>query len=641
MKKKFNVFYYTVALVLGFIVAPSQVLAEKVYTQAAIDSITEALLELEGSIPKHKEDSSIAELKDYIGRFKLKAGTIRTQSGKDTSNPDLIDKSNLNLIALKNFLKLIADTSYYKNGLDKSIRTHFEGAIQTFKSSEVDTEHPNNSQRIYTVPRSDGSTSYGILSNTIKPDDRDIHVEFFDQKKNAFLAKEISIEETTILPVGKESLNYLGYLRNFQDRPQKTSEAELQILKYLERYLIQAEKEILQKRDKELTKKSISLMGSTTDEVSKNLNPFQSCPNSIPHHKDKVTQCYAPGTVETAEVDLKKYPDVIHRHGQDAEVTIGDMHGNTMKLIYFLIREGIIELNPQKLAKELFKKLSDVYNGPNPLSTESLEFFESTLKSMTVRLDAPHVRLIGDELADRGKNDLLTLLVLEKLHNEGKPPEILFSNHSLGFAKVYEEHMTRGFKGPVMPFLSPTSSLDGMLTTLKEHPKMKDRVLNIVQHAYLPHLKPLSYSVDHSSKTITVYSHAPVGTEAVDKLKGQYGLICEAYQQNVTAFMNCIDKINGRFKENLKDDVFSAISANKKDAIHYAAWNRNYSGLLRPQFLGDGYRISFVHGHDSDEKDINKTPSHVVCLDNILGKDPEETTGEYSVYITPAPKVQK
>jgi ubiquitin C-terminal hydrolase len=336
---------------------------------------------------------------------------------------------------------------------------------------------------------------------------------------------------------------------------------------------------------------------------------------------------------------------MINQHGKTAEVTIGDIHGNTMKFIYFLIREGVLELSPPKDAITIFKKLTDIYNGPQPPTPEDLKYFEQSLERMKVLTNAPKVRLIGDELADRGKNDLLTLLVMEKLQNAGKPPEIIFSNHSLGFMKVYEEHMIKGFNGPINSGINvaDTNSLKGMFDTLEQYPEMKNRVLDIVKNAYLPHLKIMSYSANPSNQGMAPYSHAPVGLEAVDKLKEKYSPNCQDYKNNSVALTDCIDKINRLFRQSiLSAGFFSEVTTNPNDAVRYVVWNRNYEGLERPEVLKDGTRMSYIHGHDSREKNDSKSPSHVICLDNTLGKGKRSSNiGEYSIYATGSNKTSQ
>lgn len=49
------------------------------------------------------------------------------------------------------------------------------------------------------------------------------------------------------------------------------------------------------------------------------------------------------------------------------------------------------------------------------------------------------IRLLGDELADRGANDYFTLKLLEKLQLNKVPVEILLSNHSVEFIESYEK----------------------------------------------------------------------------------------------------------------------------------------------------------------------------------------------------------
>jgi hypothetical protein len=136
--------------------------------------------------------------------------------------------------------------------------------------------------------------------------------------------------------------------------------------------------------------------------------------------------------------NLHQLPEVINYHY--THVSVGDLHGNALKLIYTLIEEGVLELSEeeQESSAHIYIKLRDIYNKPiNELRVDDLAKFQDIINKAKVNKNKA-VTLIGDELADRGNNDYFTLLVLQKLKEEQVNIEIMLSNHSVEFIRDYE-----------------------------------------------------------------------------------------------------------------------------------------------------------------------------------------------------------
>ena len=118
--------------------------------------------------------------------------------------------------------------------------------------------------------------------------------------------------------------------------------------------------------------------------------------------------------------------------------TLGDLHGNALKLLFFLTYLGIFQIN-----EEIYKRLVHIYHTPTAaLTQELLDEFDFIVGDIPILNRTLLVRLIGDELADRGSNDYFTLRILEKLYLEEIPIEILLSNHGIGFIEAYEDKPT-------------------------------------------------------------------------------------------------------------------------------------------------------------------------------------------------------
>lgn len=144
---------------------------------------------------------------------------------------------------------------------------------------------------------------------------------------------------------------------------------------------------------------------------------------------------------ETVNIDICPIADPFIP--ETATITSGDLHANSIKFLYFLIRHGLVSL-----LKESYDTLVELYRKPQETLTQD-EFHQIPLLIEQMKMLRPLVlvRLIGDETADRGQCDYYVLLILDKLHREHQPVEILASNHGLEFifaTEAYQPQM-KGF----------------------------------------------------------------------------------------------------------------------------------------------------------------------------------------------------
>jgi len=146
------------------------------------------------------------------------------------------------------------------------------------------------------------------------------------------------------------------------------------------------------------------------------------------------------------QVNIYKLPDVDMQYSKnDSEVTIGDLHGNSMKLMFMLIKHGVakgISDDDYKNLVEIYKKVPSKapWHGEEvkELTKKDITEFNQILDKLVFNTEIG-VRLIGDELADRGSNDYFTLKILEKLRKNNVPVEITVSNHSIDFLHATEK----------------------------------------------------------------------------------------------------------------------------------------------------------------------------------------------------------
>lgn len=334
------------------------------------------------------------------------------------------------------------------------------------------------------------------------------------------------------------------------------------------------------------------------------------------------------------QVDIFKLPDFDGQHQADegAQITIGDLHGNTMKLIFMLVKHGIAK----NLNEEDYETLVKIYRKEtNQLTKKDLDRFNQILDKLEFNNEAT-VRLVGDELADRGNNDYFTLKVLEKLNQNNVPLEIILSNHSVEFIEAYEKQ--DNFNSPMLGW-QHAPSLNKMQNLLERGLISKEEILEITEKAYKPALRAISYTLNEEKDEITLYTHAPSDLKVIKAISKK--LEVPYSDKTAVELAQTIDLINEKFQDHVnkntvntlysKDAMYNAYNMRPLDPnekpFEYVMWNRVYSDLDRKVNHTDGYKINFVHGHDS----VGNTKDNIFVLDNSLGKFEYMNQGEYTI----------
>lgn len=355
-------------------------------------------------------------------------------------------------------------------------------------------------------------------------------------------------------------------------------------------------------------------------------------------------------TLLREEVDIYVKPE-IHDTGLDgnlAEVTVGDLHGNMIKLLYFLVRYGIANISVED-----YEKLVKIYQTPlENIDKECLIQFNTILDRIVFE-KGRMIRLLGDELADRGANDYFTLKLLEKLQLNKVPVEILLSNHSVEFIESYEKEDR--FHTTMVPYEGICHSIESLQRLVDKEVISREEVLELANVGYKPALRALSYSLNEDLSEITIYSHAGIGLETIEKLAKNLGV---PYLDNsAKELASTIDNINRVFqgyastntlnKLYSRETMTAAYKCSREyvidSPIEFIMMNRNYDVLNRPA-THSGYRINFVHGHEISDL----TKENIYNLDDDLGKSSEpilapKNRGVYSavMHVVPPAKEQK
>ncbi len=373
--------------------------------------------------------------------------------------------------------------------------------------------------------------------------------------------------------------------------------------------------------------------------------------------------------IEEHEVNLLHFPSSVVEGDSDSrsEITLGDLHGNALKLVHFLVREGVLRVSKD-----------DYYNWVNLYRLESAEnktqlkeIHLSSLNDWLQRVEVvkvgPKVRFLGDLLCDRGANDYFTLKILEKLVTGGRKIEIILSNHDLGFLYFYQALKTTPLPFSKDPFadlnvrVAPNLSLFRLIHLITRYPSLKDEVQNIVKSVFLPVLRLFEIGTDRARGQITLFSHAYVGLEAISALSeimGDTPCSIELLQHDLT-LKACVLRMNSKLQEQFRSesgissfldllrsesDIFDRHNASPPGELgdvqtpdqmfplHYAVWNRepgspdHFRSVIRPKSIGH-YTAKYVHGHVGEIVPISEGN-----LDTHLGKGQSADVGTYRIH---------
>ncbi|KTD43389.1 Dot/Icm T4SS effector Wip [Legionella quateirensis] len=307
------------------------------------------------------------------------------------------------------------------------------------------------------------------------------------------------------------------------------------------------------------------------------------------------------------------------------EISIGDLHANAMLMMYFLVTNGVVKISDEKYAQ-----LKDIYL-KSPLNKSDIEVFNKIIDELEIG-EKPLIRLIGDEICDRGQNDYFIFKILDKLTKSGVQTEILLSNHGIEFMIPYEQKKFEELYAPNIGFLGQSRSMDNMRTLVENGVITKDEVDTLVKESYLPNLKLISYTLDGNN--ITIYSHAGIGLETIRSLAEKFKADGVVYKDDTAEDLaRTIEAINSVFDKHVKAGTVHTLTVNisnsydyQNDPVTFLIWNRGYFNLSREQ-AHNGYQMFYAHGHDSGDL----TKNNIINLDNTLGKGATANLGTYRV----------
>lgn len=341
------------------------------------------------------------------------------------------------------------------------------------------------------------------------------------------------------------------------------------------------------------------------------------------------------------QVDIYVFPSIhpILRARLGDEIVIGDLHANTIKLIYFLIRHGVIH----GMTAEQYQQIVTICCKPAyELVKEDLDRFIAILKSLLYYPGAT-VSLVGDDLADRTDScDVFTMLVIKYLRDYKVPIKIHLSNHTSQMIEACE--LKSSFDSALL-VQQDCLSMHGLHSIIQNQLMSYQDIVDLYNQGYKKALRACSHFSDtHPDGKTIVYMISHAGTDLLTVRGASEYLMTDtrlsdtpkARLNNFTDTTEAIDKTFRAVVEgNLIHQLYDSFVVGKayqgpfnlrSFPFEEIMWNRMTEHLDRSEEQEDFY-IRFIHGHH-----IADTGETNVCnLDNTLGKSAENHVGEYSI----------
>lgn len=317
-------------------------------------------------------------------------------------------------------------------------------------------------------------------------------------------------------------------------------------------------------------------------------------------------------------------------------IVLGDLHGNALKLLHFLIKQGVIETTADN-----YNKFYNLYH-TSPPSLNTINEIKALIDNFTISTTPPFLRFLGDELADRGRNDFYTLYLLNKLDKSGVAFDINQSNHTVEFTLAHEVVCKTGQAADYQKtMINPKQvrSLQALSMCLRAGYITQQDVNQLVD-MHKQHQRIISYSLAKEGG-ITLYSHAPVDYKVVHALAK--ALEIPYFDQTPLLLAYTIEQINQKYLSYVKNNQLGLLVNKEKLSklasgmslpvescpLEFLLWSRDYKRINRVMNHPDHhYSLRYVHGHDSSgPKNVGE---HVICLDSLSGKGDElEQCGEF------------
>ena len=358
-------------------------------------------------------------------------------------------------------------------------------------------------------------------------------------------------------------------------------------------------------------------------------------------------------SIDLPNLNIHPGVELAHPIDKNIQLTMGDAHGNVIRMIHFLVYQGVMIIEPQEYQNLVIKyhelaklfmdlnqlihcdasdeKISAIVDRIEVLIPEFIQIMTTKSRFNTVGL----VRFIGDITGDRGVLDYLVLKLLECMKNAGVLFEIMLSNHDLNLIVFYEFCLNNPAMEIEMGRIAakfttfPNDSTNNMLIMIEFEVLDRHEICKTIDYCYKPALKLISYSINDSGTKGNIFTHAPTQADVIPAIARRLGL--NLHVSSVHAFLSSLDAINRAIhvyvQANMLMDILNPYlefytrgynpdkynpSANPFVSI---LWNKDLR--LRPLSPVAGCEFMQVHGHEI----AIKPRKGFEGLDSLLGKE--------------------
>lgn len=318
---------------------------------------------------------------------------------------------------------------------------------------------------------------------------------------------------------------------------------------------------------------------------------------------------------------------------------LGDLHGNMLKLLHCLYREGLISL-PRK--NYLYFAHLYLHCQEGDIKKNFLDFKKNLQTITPLRpVNDYFIYLIGDIFTDRGRADPYTLSLLTHLSNRGVNFKIIASNHDTEL--LHQHHQARNaekmlgkLSGEMLKacygnsyFLMPEQSCSGKLTAslLENGALSQEEMVCFFDQIYYPRLELFDVIPTQSGLIIVV--HAPAGLPLFEGLALQMNM--PFITENRASLLASLEGIRDRCRRLLQADTIhlffeQLIGKNAQnpsphnEPFTYAIWNRSEKDIHfnnRPKDTS----ITVIHGHNGEGR-YPHLP--LLSVDSEFGKNPTQ-----------------
>jgi hypothetical protein len=324
-------------------------------------------------------------------------------------------------------------------------------------------------------------------------------------------------------------------------------------------------------------------------------------------------------------------------------VTHGDLHGNFLKAVELLGAQGLVSIKDTSKYVELEELISKYLlyqdNVPPQQKAEHLqklmELYKGSIEITAEQLKGKRAIFVGDDVADRGPTDALTLMLFNDIREINKDAiSVVYSNHADFLIEGYKYYKTKGIEVIETQFRKQMGSAYYTLKLMEDVKTTHPSLVKELEKLYENHMKTYElFNYDSTLNTLTM--HAPMDAALEKKLRqaSQNALHHLPMDKPVSSWTKAqYEEFVGYLNTMLKEAINVHLSSNaspqqekmSEDVIklfYDVVWNRHSAG----KFTNTGdigmwhpslSHLSHGHTRGNEVSEPLGTNFHIHGLDN-------------------------